>query len=249
MRREVVPGSPRLVVSSPSALFPSGNEPDRENIVATQTVTALRESPRTPGRYVVTLGDGRSFVVGVSALADTGATRVGATLEESAIARLVREAAVSDLVARAVGMLARGRRTRRELELRLRRREPDIALVSAALEKLEASGLISDQDVARAEASSRLRRGEAPIRVKQALRIKGITGRDATQAVAEAAADDAFDEVAACRAAVAKRVRSLSTLEPPVARRRLIAFLQRRGFGGSVLLTAVDEYFKSSRDH
>lgn len=234
-------------MSSPSALFPSGREgDDGEIIVKALTVTALRESPRTAGRYVVTLSDGRSFVVGVSALADTGATRVGAILEPPAIARLVREAAISDLVARAVGMLARGRRTRRELEIRLRRREPDTALVAAALEKLEASGLISDQEVARAEASSRLRRGEAPTRVKQALRIKGIAGRDAEQAVADAVSDDAFDEMAACRAAVAKRMRSLSKLEPRVARRRLIAFLQRRGFGGSVLRTAVDEYFNAN---
>ena len=236
-------------MSSPSALFPSGNQPDGESIGVSLTVSALRESPRTPGRYVVTLSDGQSLVIGVNALASAGATRVGATLNESAVAGLVREAAVSDLVARAVGVLARGRRTRRELELRLRRREPDLALVTAALEKLEASGLISDEDVARAEASSRLRRGEAPTRVKQALRVKGISERDAAQAVANAAADDEFDEGAACRAAVAKRMRALAKLEPQVARRRLIAFLQRRGFGGSVLRNAVDEYFKMSEDH
>ena len=235
-------------MSSPSALFPSGNQPNGESIVATLTVTALRESPRTPGRYVVTLSDGQSLVVGVNALADTGATRVGASLDREAVALLMREAAVSDLFARAIGMLARGRRTRRELELRLRRREPDLALVTAALERLDAAGLISDQEVARAEASSRLRRGEAPARVRQTLRSKGIAGRDAAQAVADAVSDDAFDELSACRAAVAKRMRSQSSLQPTVARRRLIAFLQRRGFSGSVLRTAIDEYFKSSPD-
>ncbi len=232
-------------MSSPSALFLSGNQPDGDNIVSTVTVTALRESPRTAGRYVVTLSDGQSLVVGVSALADTGATQIGATLDQPAVARLVREAAIGDLFARAVAMLARGRRTTRELQLRLRRREPDMTIVTVALERLQASGLLSDHEVARAEASSRLRRGEAPARVRQTLRSKGIDGREAAQAVAEAVADDAFDELAACRAAIAKRMRSQSSLEPAVAHRRLIAFLQRRGFGGSTLRTALDEYFKS----
>ncbi len=205
------------------------------------TVTALRESPRAPGRYAVTISDGRSFIVGVAALVDSGATLVGATLGARALAILVRDAAVSDLVAQALGMLARGRRTRRELELRLRRRQPETILIEAALDRLAASGVLSDEDVARAEASSRLRRGQAPTLVRQTLRSKGVTGRDADAAVADAIADDAFDELSACRTAADQRARSLASLDPVVARRRLIGFLQRRGFGGAVIRAVLDE--------
>ncbi len=224
-------------MSSPSALFP----PTPESGPNSFTVTALRESPRAPGRYAVTLNDGRSFIVGVAALADTGATRIGAQLDLVAVERLTREATVSDLVARAVDLLARGRKTKRELELRLRRREPDRSLVALAIERLESAGLIVDTEVAAAEAASRLRRGVAPARVRQTLRSKGIGGRDADQAIANAVAEEGFDEIAACRAAAEKRMRSLQSLDPVVARRRLLGFLQRRGFGGAALRSVLDE--------
>jgi len=199
------------------------------------TVTALRESPRAPGRYVVTVSDGKSFVVGVAALSDAGATRIGAVLSADAIQRLARESAVSDLVARAVAMLARSRRTRRELEIRLRRREPDRTRIATALDRLEQAGILSDTEVARAEASSRLRRGEAPARVRGVLRSKGIGGADAGAAVAQAIDENGFDELTACMQVAEKRMRAMSKLDPVVARRRLIGFLQRRGFDGSTI--------------
>jgi regulatory protein len=73
------------------------------------------------------------------------------------------------------------------------------------------------------------------------LRRKGIDAKSAAEAISEAVETDGFDEVAACRAQAEKRWRSLSKLDPAVARRRLVGFLQRRGFGGSVIRTVVDE--------
>ncbi len=226
-----MPGSPRLVVSSPSALFPS------EAI----TVRELRESPRNPGRYLVVLSNGQQCVVGVEALADAGATRVGAVLEGQRLERFLHAAAVTALVDKALGALARGRRTRRELELRLRRLQPDARLVAEALDRLEASGVLSDAEVAHAEAASRLRRGDAPARVRQTLRRKGVDSRSTEAAITHAMAEDGFDEIAACRGQAEKRWRSLSALEPAVARRRLVAFLQRRGFGGHVIRSVLGE--------
>jgi regulatory protein len=258
-------------VSSPSALFPPADDSTAPISVDTDTgirldtvaevaaggiadaapviVTALRESPRAPGRYAITLSDGRSFIVPVAALAETGATRVGATLDPDAVSRLVREAAISDLSARALGMLARARRTRRELELRLRKRETDPSIIGVALDRLEAQGFIADQEAARAEASARLRRGEAPARVRMTLRTKGIGGRDAEAAVSEAMHEDAFDERAACHAVAEKKLRTMAALQPDVARRRLIGFLQRRGFGGTVIRDVLDTVRRSGDSH
>jgi regulatory protein len=245
-------------VSSPSALFPPDDSSDFEPTTAREldtgssdvivTVVALRESPRAPGRYAITLSDGRSFIVGVAALAGAGATRVGASLDADAVAQLAREATVSDLVARAIGMLARGRRTRRELEIRLRKREQDPALITLALDRMHAQGLIADQDVARAEASARLRRGEAPARVRMTLQSKGIAGREAEHAVQDAMRDDAFDERESCRALAAKKWRTLANVDSDVARRRLIGFLQRRGFGGGVVRDVLDDLRRTSQD-
>lgn len=207
-------------------------------------VKELRESPRRPGRYLLTLSDGRRLLLGAGALGDAGATRVGVELSADVLSRLEREAAITELGDRALGYMARGRRTRRELELRLRKRQPDPVLVREALDRLERSGLLSDTEVARAEAAARLRRGDAPARVRQTLRQKGVSETDARSAVSEAVEMDGFDEMAACRTAAEKRMRALTKLDPAVARRRLAAFLGRRGFGHSAVQAALAAHFR-----
>ena len=116
-----------------------------------------------------------------------------------------------------------------------------MTMIAVALDRLEANGVLCDDDVAKAEAAARLRRGEAPARVRQMLRRKGVDARSVDAAIVEAVELDGFDEIAACRAQAEKRWRSLSALEPTVARRRLVGFLQRRGFSGGVVHTIVRE--------
>jgi len=245
LRCEVVPGSPRLIVSSPSALF----VPPPESGSGPGTVKNVLESSRRPGRFVLTLADGRTFTVAIAALSAKGATRAGIELDADAVAFLGRESAITDLSDRAVNALARGRKTRRELEIRLRRVQPDVSLIAEALDRLAAVGVLSDEDVAHAEAAARLRRGEAPARVRQVLRRKGVEGRMVNEAVSAAISEDGFDELASCRALAEKRVRALGAKEPAVLRRRLVAFLQRRGFGGSVIGQVLREVLGRQTEH
>lgn len=198
------------------------------------SIKDLRESPRRPGRYLLSLDNGQQFVVGIGVLADTGATRVGAVLSSDLLARLRHEHVVTELADRALDMLARGRRTRRELELRLRKREATPVQIREALDRLEQAALLSDEAVASAEAASRLRRGEAPARVKQQLRRKGVSGAIVADAVADAMRDDGFDEAAACRAVAEKKLRTLRAVEPAAAHRKLLGFLLRRGYGTGI---------------
>jgi len=198
-------------------------------------VKTVLESSRRPGRFVVTLADGRVFTVAIGAVSETGATRAGVELDADAVACLAQESQITDLSDRAVNALARGRKTRRELEVRLRRLQPDATLIAEALDRLTASGILSDEDVAHAEAAARLRRGEAPAKVRQVLRRKGVEGKMVNEAVSAAISEDGFDELTACRALAEKRVRALGAKEPAVLRRRLFAFLQRRGFGGNII--------------
>ncbi|MFN5598986.1 MAG: regulatory protein RecX [Gemmatimonas sp.] len=205
------------------------------------TLKDLRESPRRPGRYLLSLSDGQQLVVGIAVLAETGATRAGVSLGPEVLARLLHEHSITALADRAVDALARGRRTRRELELRLRRHEATPAQIREALDRLEAAGLLSDEAVAQAEASARLRRGEAPARVTQQLRRKGVAGAVVSRAVADAITDDGFDEMAACRAVAEKRARTLAGDEPVAAARKLLGFLLRRGYSGTVARRVVAE--------
>lgn len=227
-----MPGSPRLTVSSPSAFFASGPLPADDTDLTPGVVKQVLESSRRPGRFAVTLVDGRAFTVPIAALSDTGATRPGVALDASAVCHLARESAITDVADRAINTLARGRKTRRELERRLRRHQPDKGLVSEALDRLEAMGVLSDSEVAHAEAAARLRRGEAPARVRQVLRQKGVDTTTVQDALHAAIRDDGFDELRACREVAEKRLRALGDKDPVVIRRRLVAYLQRRGFGG-----------------
>jgi regulatory protein len=198
------------------------------------SVKELRESPRRPGRYLLSLSDGQQLLVGVTVLADTGATRPGVVLTPAVLERLRHEHVITELADRALDALARGRRTRRELELRLRKREATPAQIREALDRLEQSGVLSDEAVANAEAASRLRRGDAPARVKQQLRRKGVTGAVVSEAVADAMREDGFDEEAACRTVAEKRARSLTSDDHTSAQRKLLGFLLRRGYSGSI---------------
>ena len=210
-------------------------------------VTALRESPRRPGRFLLTLSDGQQFLVSAGVLADTGAVRIGVVLAPELLRRLQHEHAVTALADWALDALARGRRTRRELELRLRRREGTPGQVRAALDRLDAAGLLNDESVAQAEAASRLRRGEAPARIQHRLRRKGVAAPLVQEAMASAMQDDAFDEEAACRVAAEKRARTLDTTDPLAARRKLQGFLQRRGYTAGIAARVARSVLDSRR--
>lgn len=212
------------------------------------TITDIVEHPRRPGRYLLTLSDERVFTLSVALLADLGATRKGLALPAEVIARLEAEAEILRVMDRAVASISRARRTRRELEQRLRRTRPGIEppaapVIAIALDRLVQAGILSDENVARAEASSRLRRGDAPRRVAMILQQKGIPRVDAAEAVARAVTEDDIDEDAHCEQLADRRMRSLQKLEPAVAKRRLMAFLMRRGYGSHSVRMAVAKHF------
>ncbi len=214
------------------------------------TITDVVEHPRRPGRYLLTLSDERSFTLSASLLADLGATRKGLALSGNIIARLQAEAGILRVMDRALASIGRARRTRRELEQRLRRTKPGVeppaaAVIATALDRLTEAGILSDEHVARAEASSRLRRGDAPRRVAMILQQKGIARADAADAVARAVSEDSIDEDAQCALVADKRMRSLQKLDPPVAKRRLMTFLMRRGYGSSSIRLALANHFGS----
>lgn len=213
------------------------------------TVTEIVEHPRKPGRYLLTLSDQRVFTLSIGLLSDLGLSRKGLALSAEALQRLESEAAILRVMDKALASISRARRTRRELELRLRRTRPGVeappdAVIASALDRLEASGVLSEESVARAEASSRLRRGDAPRRVKLILQQKGILREDAARAVEAAIAEDSIDEDAQCAEVAEKRMKSLQKLEPQVARRRLTAFLLRRGYGSNSIRLAIATHFK-----
>jgi regulatory protein len=202
-------------------------------------LASVSEHPRKPGRYRVRLADGRAWLVDADAVGLLPALRAGAALERDLVEQLESAHRFVAVFDRALGALARARRTRRELARRLAAHEPDADLVERALAKLEALGLLDDAAVARAEAASRFKRGEGTGRVRQALMRKGVDRSAVDDAVRTVAGEEEIDEAALCRSAAEKRLRALRSYAPEVQRRRLTGFLLRRGFGGGLVSDVV----------
>lgn len=183
----------------------------------------------------------RLAVVSVELIAELG-LRVGQELSVEARKRMEDAARRVACFDRAVDALARRARSRADLGRWLREREFAAPDIEAVLDRLVDLGLLDDHAFARGYARTRLApgRGFGPRRVAAELSRRGVA-RSVVDAVLAELADDtgASDERTAARAVAARRAKSLRGLAPEVARRRLVAFLVRRGFGQGVALEAA----------
>ena len=107
-------------------------------------------------------------------------------------------------------------------------------------------GLVDDQAFAESWVESRQQRRFLSKRaLRQELQRKGVD-RDDTEAALEGV--DRDDEYAAAKALAVKKLRSMSTLEPHVQRRRLAGALARRGFGPSIVGDVLQEISEQDGD-
>ena len=144
---------------------------------------------------------------------------------------------------KALRLLTVRARSRDGLRRRLMQAGYEEAEVDQALDDLERVGLLDDRKFAEDMVSHRLRIGGYGSRAALgALRKEGIPREIAEQAVASTRWDDEearAEEVAWTRAA------RLSSLPHEVAYRRLLGFLQRRGFDPDVARTVTNRVLES----
>jgi regulatory protein len=128
-------------------------------------------------------------------------------------------------------------RSRKELRDKLARRDVPDELAESLLDRFGEVGLVDDEAFARSWVESRQRsRGLARRALAQELRRKGVSDATASTALDEL---DPDLEVQAARDLVAKKVRSMRTLDPAVATRRLVAMLARKGYPPSLAYRIV----------
>jgi len=205
-------------------------------------ITAL-EPQRRPGRLNVFV-DGQ-FILGVgeTVAADLG-LRVGReitpeTLREVAGAEEVHKATEAALV-----LLEVRARARREIETRLAQKGYDDLVITQVLEKLTRLGLLDDAQFAAQWVEAKTRAGGSrPVgrrRLSSELFGKGVAKEQIAEAVEKVTNDD---ELALARAAAGKKVRIVPTDRDVLQaeRRKLMGFLQRRGFGWEVVKQVTRE--------
>lgn len=140
----------------------------------------------------------------------------------------------------ALELLDRSRRTRAELERKLREKGFSAPALAGVLDRLAGVGLIDDVDYARAFLSGRLgRRAAGWRRLEMELRRRGVSATDAAAARAALGEEGGADETALASRVLRQVEARYAKLDPRVRRQRLYALLARRGFDGDVIERAL----------
>jgi regulatory protein len=193
------------------------------------TVTRITEHPRKPGRFVVDV-DGREFaVVTAEALSDIK-VHVGVLLDDARAARLRDAGEFAATYDRALNLLAFRARSGRELRRRLIQKGEVAERVDKVIDRLRELGLVNDADFARQLARSKLAAGASRRRLHLEMFKRGVDRQVADEAVAEVLEEEGVSDADSIERVARKKWRTLAAMDPATRRRRLSAFLSRRGY-------------------
>lgn len=202
-------------------------------------ISGIVGSVKREGRYVVQVG-GKEFATVSLDILERLRLAVGVVVTDALAESLREEGAALAAYDRALNMLAFQPRSRRELRRRLVQKGESEAHAEAAVERLVANGLLDDEAFARQFARSRvLGQGASKRRLQQELFKRGVERGVADEAIGEVLQDEAVDEAQVVERVARKKARSLGGLDPATRRRRLYAFLARRGYDGDAIRRAM----------
>ena len=199
-----------------------------------KTVTDIMEQGRKRGRLNVFLDHSFAFSVKRDAIEKAG-VQVGQVLSPSQVEGLIRADHGHRCFDMALVCLSYRPRSERELRTRLRRRGFGDEIVQEVVNQLKERGLVDD--IAFAEFWRDNRESFSP-RSRHLLRLelkqKGVEGETIEQVI------QGLDDEASAYQAASKRARSLPPKDYQEFRRRLGAYLRRRGFSFGVIGHTLD---------
>jgi regulatory protein len=141
---------------------------------------------------------------------------------------------------RALDLLAIRSRSVAELRRKLIQKGEDAAAVDEAIARLLDQRLLDDAEFARQFARAKIAgAGASRRRISAELARKGVARDVADKAIGELGETEGIDLSAAINRVAEKKWRSLSKLDEETARRRLYAFLARRGFNPDEIRSAM----------
>ncbi len=192
-------------------------------------ITGIIASPRKPGRFDL-LVDGRHVATLSLDTIERLALAVGGAYD-GLRDQVQRDAATLATFDRALNMLALRARSARELRRQLLRKGEPAAQVDAAIDRLHAAGLLDDGAFARQFARVKaLGVGMSRRRIQQELGRRGVARETGDNAIADVFEEEQLDEATVVERAARKKLRSLASLDVDTRKRRLFAFLARRGY-------------------
>lgn len=199
-------------------------------------ITAIRAQVNDPDRASVFI-DGE-FAFGIPALAAAEERlAAGQDLDAERIAALLAIDERARAASAALAFLAYRPRSGKEVRDRLRQKGFAPLAIDHAIGKLEGWRYLDDEEFARRWVENRtVHQPRGGRLIEQELRTKGVDRDTARRAVEDAE----IDERAAAIEAAMDRARRLAGEEPAAARRKLAAWLARRGFGWDAVRPALD---------
>ena len=204
------------------------------------TLTALTPDPRRTGYRLVEVDRGRFASLPADALEPLDLS-VGSGLSPKVLEALQQLADVEAAYRSGLRALAARECATGALRRRLIHKQHPPDAVDCALERLVAQGLLDDERFARVFAARRVVNGKGPARLITDLLSLGVSRAIAEAAVRQAFADEGVDPEATVRAVAERRAAQLAGLPPYTRRRRLVAFLARRGYPASTVRELIQE--------
>ena len=193
-------------------------------------LTALAPDPRRPGTLRVEV-NGVRFGAVPETLAQAAGLAVGRPVDAELQERLTAAADAEGAFRTLLRALERRSFARADLARRLVRKGHPRPAVDAALERAAGLGLLDDVEFARTYVQTRAARGRGPARLTRDLMAMGVERGHIDGALA-AEWPEGGDRTGMPSALAAKRAAQLGDLPRPVKRRRVLAYLARRGFAG-----------------
>ncbi|HEX7336788.1 MAG TPA: regulatory protein RecX [Gemmatimonadales bacterium] len=205
---------------------------------AAPRITALEQDPRRPGAVRLDI-DGTRFGAVPRELVGAEGLVVGLPLDEGLQQRLGAAADIEAAFRTALRSLELRAFARNDLGRRLRRKGHPPDAVLAALERVAGLGLLDDASFARSYIQSRSARGRGPSRLVGDLLAMGVERSIIDRALA-AELPEGTDRASVPLGLATRRAAQLGALPRQVKRRRLLAYLARRGFSGREVRDLVE---------
>ena len=203
-----------------------------------EVITSVEPDARGAGALRVNV-NGRAYCTIPAAMGPELALRPGLTLDEVLRVRLGQAADAQAAFRFVLAALGRRGFARKDLARRLVHRGHPREAARAALDRAAAAGLLDDRQFALSYAQVKSARGRGPARLLRDLFAMGVDRAVAEEAIAAAWAGE-DKEAEASLALARKRTGQLGDIPRPAKRRRLLAYLARRGFAGRDVRATVN---------
>ena len=207
-------------------------------------ITALRPTKRDPDRIAVDLDGSFAFALPARLVVDER-LEVGDALDDERVRMLLAADQASRATEAALVFLGYRPRSEKEVRDRLRRGGFEQEAIDHAISRLHEWRYLDDADFARRWVENRAaHRPRGRRLLQQELRHKGID----TETAREAIDDAALDETGAAEELARRRLPAYTGDDPAAMRRRLGAYLARRGYGYDVIRAALDRALGEPED-